>query len=86
MKTVIDKSTNERLTILSEECAELIQVVCKVQRFGLSDPRTQDHLIQELGDVIAMVGIITQKLDIPEDVLYDAVCKKLEKLKKFTKY
>jgi NTP pyrophosphatase (non-canonical NTP hydrolase) len=54
----------EILTILSEECAEVIQAVSKMIRFGVDsiNPYTGDvnkaRLEDELTDVIAIVGIL----------------------------
>lgn len=53
------------LTILQEECAEVILAISKIKRFGWdsihpegdTDNRTQ--LEQELGDVEAMIDILT---------------------------
>lgn len=55
---------NEALNILQEECAEVIQAISKIHRFGLTGdkPNTnytnRDHLEEEIGDALAMVDII----------------------------
>jgi len=65
----MDKTTNEVMDILQEECAEVIQAVSKVRRFGMDNakpgkPKTnREHLEQELGDLYAMIDIL-QELDI----------------------
>ena len=48
----------ETLTILSEECAEVIQANSKLIRFGPYDEDNIKELEQELGDVMAMVMIL----------------------------
>ena len=59
----------EVLLIAQEECAEVIQAVSKISRFGLDNlkpgkPKTnREHLEEELGDLQAMVEIL-QELDI----------------------
>jgi len=59
----------EVMDILQEECAEVIQAVSKISRFGIDNfkpgkPKTnREHLEEELGDLQAMVDIL-QELDI----------------------
>jgi len=85
MKSELDEHIVERLALLGEECNELAKEVCKIQRFGLT-PLNQDKFIQEMGDVMAMLGVCVEALDIPMDVLKVAHDAKLEKLKQFTNY
>lgn len=65
----MDKTTNEVMDILQEECAEVIQAVSKIRRFGIDNhkpgkPKTnREHLEEELGDLYAMIDIL-QELDI----------------------
>jgi NTP pyrophosphatase (non-canonical NTP hydrolase) len=65
----MDQQTKEVMDILQEECAEVIQAVSKISRFGLNNykpgkPKTnKEHLEEELGDMMAMVEIL-QELDI----------------------
>ena len=60
----MDKQLDEILTILQEECAEVIQAVSKMRRFGrfgvdLSTGATNTfHLQKELGDVLAMIELL----------------------------
>jgi len=69
MRDNMDKQTKEVMDILQEECAEVIQAVSKISRFGLDNlkpgkPKTnREHLEEELGDLQAMVEIL-QELDI----------------------
>ena len=59
----------EAMDILQEECAEVIQAVSKISRFGLDNykpgkPKTnREHLEEELGDLYAMIEIL-QDMDI----------------------
>jgi len=68
-QTNMDDQTKEVMDILQEECAEVIQAVSKISRFGLDNlkpgkPKTnREHLEEELGDLQAMVEIL-QELDI----------------------
>jgi NTP pyrophosphatase (non-canonical NTP hydrolase) len=65
----MDKTTNDVMDILQEECAEVIQAVSKIRRFGIDNhkpgkPKTnREHLEEELGDLYAMIDIL-QELDI----------------------
>ena len=65
MKEKIDEVMN----ILSEECAEVIQAVSKINRFGMDNykpgkPKTnREHLEEELGDLYAMIEIL-QEMDV----------------------
>lgn len=75
--------TEEALDILQEECAEVIQVVSKIKRFGMKS--NQERLVQEIGDLYCMMQII-ESLDIVkwEDVLVAAKNKE-DKLKVWSK-
>ena len=46
----------EIMTILQEECAEVIQAVSKVKRFGL--PENEQSLKQELADLRCMLDLV----------------------------
>lgn len=55
----------ELLTILMEECGEVVQEICKIQRFGLFEE--SHHIIgkshlecleQELGDILACIDLL----------------------------
>lgn len=47
-------SRNEQLTVTAEECAELIQAIAKVKRYGEND-ETLYHLSEEMADVEIML-------------------------------
>ena len=75
----------EIMTILQEECAEVIQAVSKVRRFGLSD--NVGELKKELCDLICMIELMKEFEVIPmsyEEQL-DNIFQKREKLKKFSR-
>lgn len=58
----------EYLSILQEECAEVIQIISKIRRFGINsfhpeDPNrlsNRERLVAELGDVKALVDLIKE--------------------------
>jgi hypothetical protein len=77
------------LTILAEECAEVIQEVCKGERFGLDKrvdstspyPAVRDRILIECGDII---GVLEEMLTDHEWVtVRTAALHKREKLKTY---
>ena len=77
--------SEEIMTILQEECAEVIQAVSKVRRFGLSD--NIGELKKELCDLICMIELMREFNVIPmsyEEQL-ENIFQKREKLKKFSR-
>jgi NTP pyrophosphatase (non-canonical NTP hydrolase) len=66
----LSKSELERLAVLAEECAEVIQVVGKIQRHGYDSVHpnggadNRQLLVKELGDVHAIVRIMDRNGDI----------------------
>ena len=80
----------EVMDILQEECAEVIQAVSKINRFGADNikpgkPKTnREHLEEELGDMLAMIDIMMELSVISLDNLEIAKKAKIEKLKKWS--
>ena len=80
----------EVIDILQEECAEVIQAVSKINRFGADNikpgkPKTnREHLEEELGDMLAMIDIMMELSVISLDKLEIAKKAKIEKLKKWS--
>ncbi len=74
------------LGILTEECAEVIQAVSKINRFGMENGwngvSNRQSLITEIGDVMASLQILIDETDIniTEYELMDAVKAKHKKL------
>lgn len=86
----LDQETKEVLDILQEECAEVIQAVSKISRFGLDNykpgkPKTnREHLEQELGDMIALVHILQNMHIVSQENIAASQSAKIEKLKKWS--
>jgi NTP pyrophosphatase (non-canonical NTP hydrolase) len=80
----------EVMDILQEECAEVIQAVSKISRFGIDNlkpgkPKTnREHLEEELGDMLAMIDIMLEKKVVSREHLEVAKAAKIEKLKKWS--
>jgi NTP pyrophosphatase (non-canonical NTP hydrolase) len=77
----LQPSEAEALSVLAEECSEVIKIVMKIQRHGLLSyhPRTNEQnteaLGREIGDVLAAIKLLQYNAPEPE---YSP--KKLEKL------
>jgi NTP pyrophosphatase (non-canonical NTP hydrolase) len=87
---MIDNQTKEVMDILQEECAEVIQAVSKISRFGLDNfkpgkPKTnREHLEEELGDMLAMIDILCSMHVVDSDNLRIAKLAKIQKLKQWS--
>lgn len=75
----------EILTILQEECAEVIQAICKIRRFGTDS--NIDHLKLELGDLICMIDLVFEYkvVDVSEEEIKNRILEKRNKLKQYSK-
>lgn len=77
------------MSVLQEECAEVIQAVSKINRFGMNGEwegvTNKQALIQEIGDVLAMINVLVEDTDINIDIedIEIAIQKKLKKLEIF---
>jgi NTP pyrophosphatase (non-canonical NTP hydrolase) len=87
----MEKKMNEILNILTEECAEVIQAISKVQRFGMdntnpfSTETNREHLEQEIGDVLTMIDLLYVKGIISTENVLKAQERKISKLKLWSK-
>jgi len=75
----------ETLTILSEECAEVIQANSKLIRFGPYDADNVAELEKELGDIMALILILDYYGYVSTKNITDNVVPKLTKLKTYSK-
>lgn len=86
----MDQDNNEVMDILQEECAEVIQAVSKIRRFGMdnskhgTDQTNRAHLEEELGDMLAMIDILMVNDIVSWGNLHQAKRAKIEKLKKWS--
>lgn len=84
------EDNNEVMDILQEECAEVIQAVSKIRRFGMDNSKpgidytNRAHLEEELGDVLAMIDILMINEVVSWGNLHVAKRAKIEKLKKWS--
>lgn len=75
----------ETLTILSEECAEVIQANSKLIRFGTYDEDNIAKLEKEIADVIAVILILEHYGYVKMENIQEGIIPKLQKLKKYSK-
>ena len=75
----------EIMTILQEECAEVIQAVSKVRRFGMME--NHGNLVVELCDLQTMLDLMYEfgVVNCSYEQRLDNMFLKREKLKKFSK-
>ena len=78
-------NVKETLTILSEECAEVVQANSKLIRFGPYDDENIIDLEKELGDVMAVVMILDYYGYVKLSNIQEQIEPKLKKLKKYSK-
>lgn len=90
----MDNKIEDYLTILQEECAEVIQAISKIKRFGeySKNPYIENSknnkvtLNEEIGDLLAMVDIIIQESDLLNiELINNAKEKKKNKVPKWIK-
>lgn len=83
------RNLKDVMAILQEECAEVIQAVSKINRFGMENGwngvSNRQSLITEIGDVMAILQILIDETDIniTEYELMDAVKAKHKKLEMY---
>jgi NTP pyrophosphatase (non-canonical NTP hydrolase) len=80
-----ERTMDEVLVILQEECAEVIQAVSKIHRFGLDDTYNGHtnfyNLVKELGDLRCMINLFLDKHQVDNYEVEEYERHKLEKLK-----
>ena len=76
--------------ITQEECAEVIQEISKIFRFGINEAHKegmlhQEKLETEVGDLLCMINLMTQHGLIRSDQVTTAIENKQTKLKQWSK-
>ena len=85
-------SDDEALNLLQEECAEIIQIISKIRRFGFDGYHPNDSLRStniellhsEMGDYEAIKRILIDRLIVGDDIINTHADRKVEKLRKYT--
>jgi NTP pyrophosphatase (non-canonical NTP hydrolase) len=79
----------EILNILQEECAEVIQVISKIRRFGMDDAYSGEtnrgNLTQEVADVLLLTELLKAHDIYTDEEIQTAKLNKASKLRKWSK-
>lgn len=78
----IDPKTDEILSILQEECAEVIQAISKVKRFG--EKGNIDQLALEIGDMLYLTDLA--RIQFEELINFDHTEHRRMKFQKLCKF
>lgn len=84
---MLNDRQKETLLILQEECAETIQAISKVFRFGWDNYKpgnmktNKEHLEEELGDLMCMIDLLVGMDLLDAKHINDSIGAKKEKLK-----
>ena len=89
---MITNYSEELLTILGEECAEVIQILAKIERFGQDScypgetKNNMDRLHEEIADILAVVDLLLNEEMLDDHKLQNGKLKKRVKLNQFMKF
>lgn len=82
------EQNNEILLITQEECAEVIQAISKVFRFGIDGVHNgvtnQSHLEEEIGDLVCMIDLLMERGIVSAEAVDNAAQAKRLKLAKWS--
>ena len=67
--------------VAMEECAELIQAISKVRRYGFIG-QYKDNLIEEIADVSIVIREIMMMFGIADDDIAEFIDSKIQRIKK----
>jgi hypothetical protein len=80
------------LILIIEECAEVIQEVCKAIRFGLDEVRPSQELTNgqrinyEINDLACVIDLAAKEKIINQTIYFDMRARKEEKVRKYMNY
>ena len=86
----MNSKINEVMDILQEECAEVIQIVSKIRRFGIDEIHlkrgmsNREMLCEEVGDVLCMIELLRELEIINDAGIQSAVQNKRKKLEQWS--
>jgi NTP pyrophosphatase (non-canonical NTP hydrolase) len=81
---MMELNEQEQLFVITmEECGELIQECSKILRHGMND-KTHPKLIDEIGDVCAMIQLLKEKKHVTQKEIDKRMKVKFRKLKKYS--
>ena len=70
----------EETVIAMEECAELIQAISKVKRYGFVG-EYRDNLIEEIADVDIVITELLMAFNVTEDEFFSVLDRKIQRIK-----
>ena len=76
------RNMTRNLILTMEECGELIRACSKIIRHGTDDSKYIDNLIEEMGDVYAMLDTLGVEYNIDPDLLATRIQYRLDKMKR----
>ncbi len=80
----MNEQLGEIMDITQEECAEVIQAISKIRRFGLmsvhNGESNQAHLEEEVGDLVCMIDLMIEHNMIDKIAVVEASKRKRAKL------
>jgi len=81
---IMNEKQDEVLRITQEECAEVVQAISKIFRFGINEvydgQSNKQRLASELGDLQCMINLIKQFGIVSENEIYRAELNKRNRL------
>jgi NTP pyrophosphatase (non-canonical NTP hydrolase) len=81
---MMNRKQDEVLRITQEECAEVIQSISKIFRFGIDEvyegQSNKQRLASELGDLQCMINLVKQFGIVSEEEIYRAELNKRNRL------
>ena len=84
----MEEVEKEIMAITQEECAEVIQAISKVFRFGIDNSHNgvtnREHLTTELGDLHCMIELMVESKMIDRNELFNASGNKRKKLQQWS--
>jgi NTP pyrophosphatase (non-canonical NTP hydrolase) len=88
----MNEALNEVLSLLTQECAEVIHAIAKANHFGLETVHKGksniENIQQEIADVLTLIVALTCRHPefLNEQILEFGIRHKVERLNKYTKY
>jgi NTP pyrophosphatase (non-canonical NTP hydrolase) len=84
----LNDQQNEVMLIALEECAEVIQAISKVFRFGIDSVHNgvsnKEHLEEEVGDLLCMIEMMMENDILSRGIVAEAKFAKRAKLAKWS--
>lgn len=87
-KDPVDDKVYEIMAITQEECAEVIQAISKIFRFGMGSSykgiTNKEHLEEEMGDLHCMLDLIETFANVDKKQIERAKIAKKQKLEQYS--